>query len=253
MSKILQYKVMILILFFLIGNYFINLSQSHIVLAQEENTAQSDTITGDQNNICIDLPEDIVDPGPALPEHLSAPRISKILNTDQGIKIQWNKVKDATGYRILRKTAKTRWKILGTITTNQYIDKTVQNGVTYQYKVYAYAANSIDFIESTGTESITEEFSHLKAPSINQVKRLKNKKSKVSWKKNKKSNGYIVQTSVSNKFNKTTSKKISSAKKVTINMSGLKTNKIYYVRVRSYKINNKKLSYSAWSKIKSIK
>lgn len=41
---------------------------------------------------------------------------------------------------------------------NQYTDKTVENGKKYQYKIYAYASNSIDFIESTGTKVLQKRF-----------------------------------------------------------------------------------------------
>lgn len=252
MRKSKKYRILVL-LFFIVGSCFIKLPDCYQVLAKEEKTTQGDLITQEKNDIYCDFPEDMIDPGPILPEHLEPPKITKILNTNHGIKIQWNQVKDITGYRIWRKSGKAKWKVIATITTNQFTDKTVKNGETYQYKIYAYAVNSIDFIESTGTKSITEKFSHLKAPSINRAKRLKNQKSKVSWKTNNKSNGYILQTSISNKFKKATSKKITSSKKISMNLFGLKKNKLYYVRVRAYKQNGKKLCYSAWSNTKLIK
>ena len=36
-------------------------------------------------------------------------------------------------------------------------------------------------------------------------------------------------------------------------VKGLKKNKKYYIRVRTYKITNAKKQYSSWSKVKSVK
>ena len=164
-----------------------------------------------ETDIICNWPEDIIDPGPALPQYLSAPKIMNILNTNKGIKVQWKKVNNAHGYRIQRKLGNSKWKDLKILKENQYTDKTVENGKKYQYKIYAYASNSIDFIESTGTKSITKKILYLKAPVISNIKKSQNTRYKIVWKKNKKS---------------------------------------YYVRIRAYKVDGKQLHYSAWSNIK---
>lgn len=77
----------------------------------------------------------------------------------------------------------------------------------------------------------------------------------VKWKKKAKSvTGYQVQYSTTKKFTKkkTTTRTIkkASAKKLTV--SKLKSNKKYYVRVRTYKTVKGKKYCSAWSKVKSV-
>ena len=72
----------------------------------------------------------------------------------------------------------------------------------------------------------------------------------VKWKKKTNIAGYQIQYSTNSKFKKgNKSIKIKSAKTVSKKITKLKSNKKYYVRIRTYK--GKK--YSKWSKVKSIK
>ena len=75
----------------------------------------------------------------------------------------------------------------------------------------------------------------------------------VKWKKKTKITGYQIQYSTNSKFkkgNKTI--KIKKAKTVSKKITGLKPSKKYYVRIRTYKIVNKKTYYSSWSKKKNV-
>ena len=75
----------------------------------------------------------------------------------------------------------------------------------------------------------------------------------VKWKKKTKITGYQIQYSTNSKFkkgNKTI--KIKKAKTVSKKITGLKPSKKYYVRIRTYKIVNKKTYYSNWSKKKCV-
>lgn len=82
-----------------------------------------------------------------------------------------------------------------------------------------------------------------------------NKKITLKWQIVKKQcSGYQIQYSTSEKFTKKTTKKVSvnSYKSTKQSIKGLKANKKYYVRIRTYKIVNGKKYYSYWSKVKSI-
>ena len=75
----------------------------------------------------------------------------------------------------------------------------------------------------------------------------------VKWKKKSNITGYQIQYSTNSKFkegNKTI--KIKKAKTVSKKITGLKPSKKYYVRIRTYKIVNKKTYYSSWSKKKNV-
>ena len=76
----------------------------------------------------------------------------------------------------------------------------------------------------------------------------------VKWKKKSNITGYQIQYSTNSKFNKKNSKtiKIKQAKKISKKITGLKSSKKYYVRVRTYKVVKKKISYSSWSKKKCV-
>ncbi len=92
-----------------------------------------------------------------------------------------------------------------------------------------------------------------------QVKKVKvkvvGKKMKISWKKVKNANGYVIQYSTSKKFKKTLTKKIIIKKKKTISktVTKLKKGKKYYVKVRAYRTVNGEKVYGKWSKIVSAK
>lgn len=75
----------------------------------------------------------------------------------------------------------------------------------------------------------------------------------IKWKKKTNIAGYQIQYSSKSKFkkgNKTI--KIKKAKTVSKKITGLKPSKKYYVRIRTYKIVNKKTYYSSWSKKKNV-
>ena len=80
--------------------------------------------------------------------------------------------------------------------------------------------------------------------------KAQNKAFTVKWKKKSNITGYQIQYSTNSKFKKgNKSIKIKNAKTGSKKITKLKSNKKYYVRIRTYK--GKK--YSKWSKVKSIK
>lgn len=84
---------------------------------------------------------------------------------------------------------------------------------------------------------------------------LKVKKSgtkvKLSWKKNTKSDGYIIQMKTGKgKYRKIAAKKM---KVTSFTKKKLKKNTVYFFRIRSYKKNGSSKIYSAWSKVKKIR
>lgn len=69
---------------------------------------------------------------------VSTPKLTSISNTSGGIKIAWNKISGATGYRVYRRGAgQTTWTYLGTVTSNTYTDANVVKGNYYRYTVRA--------------------------------------------------------------------------------------------------------------------
>jgi len=88
--------------------------------------------------------------------------------------------------------------------------------------------------------------------SISSIK-VKNEAITIKWKKKSGITGYQIQYSTNSKFKKgNKSIKIKSAKTVSKKITKLKAAKKYYVRIRTYKIVNKKTYYSNWSKKKCV-
>lgn len=74
----------------------------------------------------------------------------------------------------------------------------------------------------------------------------------VKWKKQKKVKGYQLQYATNRKFKKKKTIKIRASKYSSI-LKKLKSKKMYYIRVRSYKTDGSKKIYGKWSTIKKCK
>ena len=69
---------------------------------------------------------------------LSPPENIKALNDKDCVKVNWNSVVGASGYRVYRRASGQKsWLYLKTVSNCQYIDKNVTNGVYYRYTVIA--------------------------------------------------------------------------------------------------------------------
>ena len=83
--------------------------------------------------------------------------------------------------------------------------------------------------------------------------KAKDKAFTVKWEKKSDITGYQIQYSTNKKFKKNSKKiQIKQAKTTSKKITGLKSSKKYYVRIRTYKIVNKKTYYSNWSKKKCV-
>ena len=103
--------------------------------------------------------------------------------------------------------------------------------------VAAITSSTVTFAASMPTTTITSVKSQSKAFTV-------------KWKKKSNITGYQIQYSTNSKFKKgNKSIKIKNAKTRSKKITKLKSNKKYYVRIRTYK--GKK--YSKWSKVKSAK
>ncbi len=106
------------------------------------------------------------------------------------------------------------------------------------------------------TAQATTKAPAVSKPKSTKIKKLtKGKKSiTATWSKVSGVKGYQIQIATDKKFKKdkkTVTIKKQKTTKTTIKK--LKANKKYYVRIRTYKVVNKKNVYSSWSSVKSIK
>ncbi len=183
------------------------------------------------------------------PIKLSTPSLSGASNSSYGIIVKWKSVKNASGYKIYRKTGtKGKWKNIAKVTGNRtliYTDGSVKHGTTYTYTVRAYKNSSVSAYNKKGSKIIC-----LKAPVQYAPSSKKTGKMTVKWKKSASVSGYQIQYSVSQKF---TGSKTVSTSATTKTLSGLKKGKTYYTRIRTFKKTGGKTYYSAWGSAKKAK
>ncbi len=68
---------------------------------------------------------------------LATPIIKGAVNSEDALKISWNKITGAAGYKLYRKTANSGWKVIAEQTGTAFSDKTAMPGVKYYYVVKA--------------------------------------------------------------------------------------------------------------------
>ncbi len=85
------------------------------------------------------------------------------------------------------------------------------------------------------------------------VKKQKNRKLKLTWKKMKKVSGYQVFYTTNKKFTKGVKKVRVKANAKGITIRKLKKKKTYYIKMRAYNKVGKRIRYGAWTKTKKVK
>ena len=171
----------------------------------------------------------------------SKPKLSKIENTADGVKITWGKVSGADSYAVYRKTGSGSYKKIGTTSKTYYTDKKASSGKKYYYIVKA--------VNEAGSSSSSSSLSkvYLADPTLKTPSSSKSGV-KLTWTKVSGADGYIV-------YRKTGSgdyKKIATVKgnsKITYTDKSAKKGKKYTYKVKAYKSK----TYSAYSNTKTIK
>lgn len=72
---------------------------------------------------------------------LSTPKITKVSNEIDGVKVQWKKVPKAAKYRVLRKTGSGSWKKVADTKNTTYLDTKVKSGKKYTYTIRCISSN----------------------------------------------------------------------------------------------------------------
>ena len=174
---------------------------------------------------------------------------------ETSIDIKWDKNKgNVSGYKVyIYNQNKDKYDYLGKTTKNNYTIKNLSKGTKYKFKVKAYKI--IDNVKYSGSKSdYVRTATKTKATKIKSIKKNGNKKVKIKWENIKQASGYEVQYSTRSNFLKN-SKKIKIMKNTTTSkkINGLKNNKKYYFRIRTYVDVNGKKIFSKWSQTKSYK
>lgn len=128
-----------------------------------------------------------------------------------------------------------------------FLDPDCRNGRAYRYKAFYQA--------SDGSYAASNEVTIFR---LNQPKMTRTTPTKktitVQWKQNTRATGYELQYARNRQFTSGKhTKKLSNGSTTVKKLRGLKSNKTYYVRVRSYKTSDGITSLSAWSAPQTVK
>lgn len=175
----------------------------------------------------------------------------KATQSTSSIKLTWNKVTGATGYRVYRYDTKTKkWvKLIDTKNTSYTVSK-LSAGTSYKFAVKAYTkvGKTVHWSASypqliTATKPLTPT---LKVSSGSF-------KANLSWNKISGASGYVVYmaTSKNGKYSKVAN--VKGGDKLSYSKSKLLWGKTYYFKVAAYKTVDGKNIYSAFSPVKSVK
>ena len=83
--------------------------------------------------------------------------------------------------------------------------------------------------------------------------RAGDKRFTAKWKKVNGVTGYQLQYSLKKSMKNAKSVKVTNYKKISRKITGLKSKKTYYVRVRTYRKVNGSFYYSKWTSVKKVK
>ena len=166
------------------------------------------------------------------------------------IRVTWNKVSGANGYRVYRSTSKDgKYTAIGSTAKNSavtFLDKKAVTGKTYYYKVRAY--RNVSGKKVYGSYSVTEKAKAvLSAPTLSAGSTSKT--AVLEWSKVKGADGYQVYASDSKNGTYT---RIKITKGTGATDESLLTGKTRYYKVRAYRKVNGKAVYGSFSKIKKV-
>ncbi len=130
--------------------------------------------------------------------YLASPKLSSAANVTKGVKVTWNKVSGASGYRIYRKVSGGSWSKIADVSgvsTLNYTDTTPASGTTYIYTVRAKKGNTLSSYYGTGVSTL-----YLSVPSLTSIANVNknyNAGVTVKWGKVTGATGYNVYRKVS--------------------------------------------------------
>ena len=170
----------------------------------------------------------------------------KYTASNNAMTLTWNHQDAATKYEVFRSTDNKTFTKIATTTNDKYVNSGLTYGTTYYYKVKAIDADS------------NSKFSNVISKKIipNTVKNLKISSAyttviNLAWDKVA-TTGYQVYRSTDNKtFTKVAT--ITSNGTLTYKDTGLTANKMYYYKVRAYKLVDGKYTYGNFSSVVSTK
>ena len=181
----------------------------------------------------------------------ATPTISSVKKASyDSLKISWEKVSGASGYRVYRSTsADGEYKRIKTLKGGSklsYTDDGLTCGKTYYYKVRSYRTKNLKKVFSWASEGKAGRTTPAKT-NFNEETMSWYSSAELSWDKSKGATGYEIYRSTSAKSGFKKVKTIKSAKTTKWTNTGLKGTIKYYYKIRPYKTVNGTKVYGAYS------
>lgn len=163
------------------------------------------------------------------------------------VTLRWDNKTKATGYRI-QQYVNGKWKTVKTIDSKKTHSCTISgltSGSTYTYRVlYRTASNGKEVYKVHGKSvSVTTPLPKIKNFTASSIK---NSKATLKWDKSAKADGYIIEIYKNGKWEQLGSYKYD---KSSTQLSSLKKNATYKVRICSYTISQNGITYGDYSTI----
>lgn len=134
--------------------------------------------------------ESAYDSNGLLCKYIAKPHIEYVRNVDGGVELRWNACNGATNYYVMRRVAgEEEWQriaIRSASVDTYYKDKTVSDGVEYEYDVKS-ATNTFESAAATEGEKIV----YIEAPSLLAVSNVYSG-IELKWSLHKDSTGYVI-------------------------------------------------------------
>ncbi len=183
-------------------------------------------------------------------------KFTSVANELNGIRLKWNRVTGATGYRLYRqKRGATGWTLIKTFTsgaTVNYLDKAISgnNGTTYRYRIRAIYKNTNihkDVIISGYTD---RTLTRLMNAGITLLSNPYARTMNVTWTMRTNVDGYQVRLRRGTNVTRTVN--VSGFANNLVTFKNLLSGVRYNVQVRSFKTVNGTKYYGAWCTAKYI-
>ncbi|MGO5358298.1 GH25 family lysozyme [Anaerofustis sp. LCP19S3_F7] len=179
---------------------------------------------------------------------ISTPKLTFYSSSDNAIKVTWNKVSNATGYRVYRYNSKTKkYDILKDITsgsTTSYTDSKLSSGTTYIYKIRSFYTDKSGSRVYSNASSATYATTDPKKVTGLKVTTTYTNKINLKWSKASGASGYKIY-----KYNSKSKSYVylATVKGNTYQDKKVSKNKTYYYKVRAYRTLNSKNYYGSYS------
>lgn len=163
--------------------------------------------------------------------------------------VSWNVIGSATGYEIVRSTAKDGdYKQIAMIafqSQSSYTDSTVKEGKRYYYKIRAVGQEGTTTVYSDWSDAVAGRTA--KKPSKITVTSRNSTTLRISWKGDKNAAGYTIKRADSKKGKYKKVGTVKGGDKTYFDNKKVKAGKTYYYQVEAYNYNGEKKGYSGYS------